>query len=91
MYAHSKELFNPERGCHKSSQFPQHQAKTFNKHEKKWLRVAMFQERLQGSNINKHGSRDPYKNLAEPMEGHKTTDEKITAGTTIPRENREYS
>lgn len=44
-----------------------------------WLRVAVFQERLQGSNINKHGSRDPHRSLAESREAHKSP-EKIPAG-----------
>lgn len=47
-----------------------------------WFRVAVFQERLQGSNINKHGSRDPHKNLAELREAHKSPDGKIPAGMT---------
>lgn len=55
------------------------------------LRVAAFQERLQESNTNKHGPRDPHKNLAEPMEVHKTTDKKILAGVTPYPERMGYS
>lgn len=40
-----------------------------------WFRVAAFQERLQGSNINKHGSRGPHEDLAEAREAHKSPDE----------------
>lgn len=56
-----------------------------------WLRVAAFQERLKESNTNKHGPRDPHKNLAEPMEVHKTTDKKIPAGMTPYPERTGYS
>lgn len=56
-----------------------------------WLRVAAFQERLQESNTNKHGPRDPHQNLAEPMEAHRTTDKKIPAGMTPYPERTGYS
>lgn len=64
------------------NQFSHHQAHIFNKREKNCMASSSNNSRKASGNwnTNKHSSRDPRKNLAEPMYAHKTTDGKILAG-----------